>query len=111
MLPVIVSRGEVKRKMECVSAEHGRFSSVTVFHWPTETPVEEITVVRADDYVKWLRTEPLNQRRKKSEAKPYSEATVNRRIKRVRQITFRSGGRFWRWGVSLASGEAVNFIP
>ena len=47
--------------------------------------LEKITPRRADEFEVWLQKTPLN-RRKKGEATPYSTATVNRRIRQVKQF-------------------------
>ena len=47
--------------------------------------LEKITRKRADDFAAWLRTEPLNRRRK-GVAEPYSQATINRRISQAKQL-------------------------
>ena len=47
--------------------------------------LDSITFSSANEFSQWLRTAPLN-RRKKGEATPYSTATVNRRIGQVKQF-------------------------
>lgn len=50
----------------------------------TDCELFKITPSRADEFAVWLRTEPLNQRKKK--AVPYSKATVNKRIGYIKQL-------------------------
>lgn len=73
-------RGVVKQTLENIKMAEANL----IEFFGDGCELDKITAHRADDFVKWLRTAPLNRRRKTPAA--YSEATVNRRVKRVKQI-------------------------
>ncbi len=69
----------------------------------------KITLKRADDFARWLRSEPLNRR--KTEAEPYSHATANKRIGFTKQL-FRYAKRVG-WAAEnpfelVKAGESTN---